>query len=110
MTRSAEDISLVQVAVSLGLENDTVTAARIALGAVAPVPMRSTLAENMLVGQKVSDLGPELLNDAAEIAAGEAEPISDKRASAEYRREIVKVLTRRLLAQALANDLTGGGK
>lgn len=110
MTRSAEDISLVQVAVSLGLENDVVKEARIALGAVAPVPMRSTLAENMLLGQKLSDLGSELFHDAGEMAAGEAAPITDKRASAEYRREITKVLTRRLLAEALDGDAAGGGQ
>lgn len=101
LTRSAEDISLVQVALSLGVKDDIVTDARIALGAVGPVPMRSNLAENILMGQKVADLSEEAIRDAAEIAAGEAEPITDHRASAEYRRDMVRVLTRRLLNEVL---------
>lgn len=101
LTRAAEDISLVQVAVAVGVEDDKVTAARIALGAVAPVPLRATLAENILTGLSLAEITAEVIADAAEMAAGEAEPISDHRASEEYRREMVKVFTRRLLTRAL---------
>lgn len=101
LTRSAEDISLVGVAVSLQLEDGQVNQVRIALGAAAPVPLRSTLAENVLQGLPLAEVTPDVVADAAEIAAGEAEPISDHRASAEYRREMVKVLCRRLLAEAV---------
>ena len=86
LTRSAEDISLVQVVVALGFDGDEVAIARIALGAVAPVPLRATLAEAQLTGHKIGDISPELIADAAEIAAGECEPRDDHRASAEYRR------------------------
>ncbi len=107
-TRSAEDICLVQVAVSLGVEQGVVREARIALGAVAPVPLRSTLAENMLVDQSLEQLTDDVLRDAAEIAAGEAQPIDDHRASAAYRRDLVRILTRRLLIRALQDNEEGG--
>nr|MEE4267734.1 FAD binding domain-containing protein [Candidatus Krumholzibacteria bacterium] len=101
LTRSAEDISLVQVAASLGVQDGVVENVRIVLGAVAPVPMRSQLAENMVAGLKIAEVTPDILDDAALIAAGEAAPISDHRASAEYRRDMVRVLTRRMLDEVL---------
>jgi carbon-monoxide dehydrogenase medium subunit len=103
LTRSAEDISLVQVTVALGIDGDRVQEARIALGAVAPVPMRATLAESMLTGQKIKDITPEVMRDAAHLAASESHPLDDHRASAEYRREMVKVMTRRLVARLLSD-------
>jgi len=121
LTRSAEDISLVQVVVALGIDNGgidnggiddggidngRIETARIALGAVAPVPMRATLAEAQLVGQKVADITPEIIADAAAIAAGECEPRDDHRASAEYRRDMVRVLTRRQISRALFDQTT----
>lgn len=102
LTRSAEDIALVQVAVALGVADGRLGAVRIALGSVAPVPMRAMLAEAQLEGEAVADLTPDRLADVAAIAAGESEPIDDHRAGAEYRREMVGVLTRRLLAGLLA--------
>jgi len=104
MTRTAEDISLVQVAVALGLDDGRIQEVRIALGAVAPVPLRATLAETMLVGQEISAVTPEVLSDVATIAAGECEPRDDHRASAEYRRDMVRVLTRRLVARVLGDN------
>jgi carbon-monoxide dehydrogenase medium subunit len=101
LTRSAEDISLVQVVVALGIEDGRIEAARIALGAVAPVPMRATLAEAQLVGKSLAEITPEIIADAAGIAAGECEPLDDHRASAEYRRDMVRVLTRRQIMRAL---------
>lgn len=102
LTRSAEDIALVQVAVALEVADGRVGAVRIALGSVAPVPMRAMLAEAQLEGELVADLTPDHLASAAAIAAGESEPIDDHRAGAAYRREMVGVLTRRLLAGLLA--------
>ncbi len=106
LTRSAEDISLVQVVVALGVENGKIETARIALGAVAPVPMRAVLAEAQLVGQSVADISLDLVADAAAIAAGECEPRDDHRASAEYRRDMVRVLTRRQIMKALHDETT----
>jgi carbon-monoxide dehydrogenase medium subunit len=108
LTRSAEDISLVQVTVAVGIDDDKVQEARIALGAVAPVPMRATLAESMLTGQKIKDITPDVMLDAANLAAGESHPLDDHRASAEYRREMVKVMTRRLIARLLADSCDEG--
>jgi carbon-monoxide dehydrogenase medium subunit len=71
---------------------------RMALGAVAPVPMRARGAERVLEGKAPS---PELLEEAAETAAGECSPISDVRASASYRRLMVRVLAGRALRASL---------
>jgi len=71
--------------------------ARIALGAVAPTPIRAPEAESFLAGKTIDD---ETINQAAELAAGCCKPISDVRASVEYRIELVKVLTRRALTGA----------
>ena len=104
LTRTAEDISLVQVAVSLGMDDGKIQEARIALGAVFPVPMRAVLAETMLMGQEIAAVTPDVLRDVATIAAGECDPLDDHRASAEYRRDMVNVLTRRLITRILTDD------
>jgi CO/xanthine dehydrogenase FAD-binding subunit len=70
---------------------------RIALGSVAPTPMRVHKAETLLIGKPVTE---KAIEKVAEKAAEEARPISDIRASAEYRRELVKVLTRRTLRKS----------
>ncbi len=105
LTRSAEDIALVQVAVSVLITEGVIRTVRIALGAVAPVPLRSRLAEEALVDFDMKVEKPEtllrLIADAAAIAAGEAEPIDDHRAGAEYRRDMVRVMTGRLLRRVL---------
>ena len=102
LTRTAEDISLVQVAVALDVKGGVIHHARIVLGAVAPVPLRATLAEAPLTRMQIADVTPDIIADVAEIAAGEAEPIDDHRATAEYRRDMVRVLTQRLVSRAVA--------
>ena len=71
---------------------------KIALGAVAPVPMRAKKAEAVLMGKPLTN---ELIEQAAQIASEEAKPIDDIRGSAEYRKEIVRVLTQRTIQQSL---------
>ncbi|HSF05799.1 MAG TPA: xanthine dehydrogenase family protein subunit M [Methylomirabilota bacterium] len=93
------DIAVVGVASQLTLSNGVCARARIALAAVAPIPLRATAAERALEGQPVT---PELVERAAGLAAEAARPISDQRGSAEYRRHLVRVLTRRTLTTALA--------
>jgi carbon-monoxide dehydrogenase medium subunit len=72
---------------------------RIALGAVAPTVMRTPKAEAWLEGRRADQ---EAMAEAGRIAAGEAKPISDFRASAGYRRDLIRVLTARALAQTVA--------
>jgi len=102
LTRSAEDISLVQVAAALEIEDGKISVARLALGAVAPIPLRARLAEAALAGQKLTDLNEEALAAVAAVAAGESSPLDDHRASEEYRRAMVEVFMRRILLQVVA--------
>jgi carbon-monoxide dehydrogenase medium subunit len=95
--RGAVDIAAVGVAVLLILGKDGICSdARIVLGAVAPKPMRATRAEAVIRGKQGKN---EVIKEVAEAASEEARPISDVRCSADYRREMVKVLTRRALVQ-----------
>ena len=98
-TREKMDIAVAGVAsfLSLSAQDRKLKAVRIALGAVAPRPMRAPRAEAILTKNL---LNRQSIEAAGEQAANEAEPISDLRGSAEYRREIVKVLTRRTLNKA----------
>jgi carbon-monoxide dehydrogenase medium subunit len=98
-TREKMDIAVAGVAsfLSLSAQDRKLKAVRIALGAVAPRPMRAPQTEAILTKNL---LNRQNIEAAAEQAANEAEPISDLRGSAEYRREIVKVLTRRTLNKA----------
>lgn len=93
------DIAVVGVASQLTLANGVCTKARIALAAVAPVPLRATAAEQSLEGQAVT---PDRIKRAADLAVEVARPISDQRGSADFRRHLVRVLTRRTLTTALA--------
>ena len=97
--RKALTLSIVNVAAGVSVrEGKEITAARITLGAVAPTPIRAYKAERTLEGREVT---PELLAHAAEVAAGETSPISDLRASADYRRRISAVLVRRALENSV---------
>jgi carbon-monoxide dehydrogenase medium subunit len=71
---------------------------RIALGAVAPTPVRARLAEDALGGKSPSQ---DAIAEAAERAAASVSPIDDVRSSAAYRRAMVRVLTRRAIEAAL---------
>jgi len=92
------DIAVVGVASQLTITDGTCRTARIALGAVAPVPLRAKEAEARLEGQTLT---PALIAEAADLAVAAASPISDQRGSAEFRRHLVRVLTRRTLTTAL---------
>lgn len=97
--RRAMDLAIVGVAVLVVFEGASCKDIRIALGAVAPTPIRAKQAETTLRGRKFSD---ELIRKTAEIASAESSPIDDHRASAEYRREMVKVLTKRAISQVIS--------
>ena len=100
--RRAQAISVVNCAVMLA-RNDAgvVTDARIALGAVAPTIMRAYDAEGVLLGTHADEAA---ITRAAELAGAATSPISDVRASADYRRDMTPVLVRRALTAALHNE------
>jgi carbon-monoxide dehydrogenase medium subunit len=91
------DIAVVGVASQLTLANGRCVKARIALASVAPTPVRATAAERSLEGQAVT---PEAIERAATLAVEAARPISDQRGSVEFRKHLVRVLTRRTLTTA----------
>ena len=93
------DIGIVSVAASVTLEgaNARCKEARIVLGGAAPIPLRAGKGEEVLIGKEMND---RLLDQAAQAASEEAQPISDIHASEVYRRQLVKVLTKRMVRQA----------
>jgi carbon-monoxide dehydrogenase medium subunit len=99
--RKGQALALVNVAASVWIDWDKniFKAPRIALGAVAPKVIRAPQAEAYLEGRAVS---PEAMAEAGRGAVGAAKPISDFRASAEYRRNLVAVLTKRAIEGAYA--------
>jgi len=99
--RAWMDLAFVGVAAAVQLgEEGEIRSVRLALGAVAPVPMRAFQAEERLTACLPEDA---VVAEAVALAAAEARPIDDLRASAEYRRHITAVLTRRAIEQAIAN-------
>ncbi len=90
--RRAQAISLVNVAIILDLKGETVRSASITLGAVTPIIVHATKAEKFLIGKKLNEKN---IDQAAELAAKSAKPIDDVRGSANYRSEMVRVITRR---------------
>ena len=98
--RKAVDLAIVGVAgiITINRENNYCTDARIVLGAVAPIPLRIKKAEEALTNRIIDD---DSLEKAAQIAMDESRPISDLRSSMEYRKEMVKVFTRRALKESL---------
>jgi carbon-monoxide dehydrogenase medium subunit len=97
--RGKVDIAAVCVGVMVTMENETCKEVRIVLGAVAPVPLRAIKTEKILKGKRITQ---ELIKKAGEQASRESRPISDVRASAEYRKKMVSALTRRALEEANA--------
>jgi carbon-monoxide dehydrogenase medium subunit len=96
--RQAMDLAIVGVAVLAVADKGKCQDIRIALESVAPTPIRARKAEAVLREQMFDG---KLVSKAAQTAASETKPIDDHRASAEYRREMVAVLTERALEQAL---------
>ena len=93
------DLATVGVAAVVIAEDGLCRDIRIALGAVAPTPIRAKRAEDILRGERFSD---ELIERTAQTAAEQSRPIDDHRASAEYRREMVQALVSRAIHQAIS--------
>ncbi len=95
------DLPIVGVGVLVRASNGTFEEVRIALGAVAPTPIRAKNAEKFLTGKPIKE---EWIREAAEEAARESKPITDMRASEEYRRGLVRELTYRAVTISSAKD------
>jgi carbon-monoxide dehydrogenase medium subunit len=95
--RTKVDIALVNAACRMTIQGGVITDSRIVLGAVAPTPIRATDAEMMLNGNILSN---ELVEKSALAAASATKPISDHRASKEYRRKMSHVLVKRAILDA----------
>ncbi len=95
----ASGFAIVGVAARVTVNKGKIQDVAVGITGVAPKAYRAEAVENALRGKKVS---PKLLADAARHAAQGVEPLSDLHASAEYRREMAAVFTRRALERALA--------
>lgn len=98
--RKALQISIVNGCCFLALDPQSgkIHEARIALGAVAPIPVRAVRAEKVLMGETP---GQDLFSEAGRMAAQECHPIDDLRGTASYREDMVRVLTSRTLTTVL---------
>ena len=92
--RNAFTLSIVAVATLVKVKNGIFDDIRIALGAVAPTPIRASKAEEHLTGKKTSK---PVIDDGAKVVTSEVATISDVRASAEYRRDMSYILTNRAI-------------
>ena len=99
--RGVADLAIVGVAIIANIEakNKVCNDIKIVLGSVAPTPMRAKKAEESIKGQVITEA---LIDKSAQIAAGEARPITDNRSSAEYRKTLVNVYVKRALRELIA--------
>ena len=107
ISRVVADISQVCAAVSLVRDGDKITDCRIALGSVAPTPIGMKDAVDSLIGHKGT---PEAFARAAEIVANDIKPITDVRATKEYRRQAARIIVRDALQTAWQRAAKGAGK
>jgi carbon-monoxide dehydrogenase medium subunit len=98
LVRTHADIAKISAAAAVLVQNGICREVRIAIGAAAPTVFRAVKAETLLTGQKIT---PEVMNEAAETAAGETNPMTDLRSTAGYRKEMARVLVRRALEKGL---------
>jgi carbon-monoxide dehydrogenase medium subunit len=106
LSKTAEDIAKVNVAVQIESGGGVCAAARIAIGSAAPTPVRAAAAESVLIG-RAFDAGA--IKAAAEAAVRAVCPITDVRSTAGYREEMVRVLVRDALGIAAARSARPAG-
>jgi CO/xanthine dehydrogenase FAD-binding subunit len=98
--RPALEISTVSMGVSGALINGVLKGVRVAIGAVAPIPLRATATEAVLEGQTLNE---DIIEKAVETVQQEVTPIDDVRASAWYRKHLTAVYIRRALSHVAGN-------
>jgi len=99
LAKTKDDIAKVNAAVLLTVSDGLCSDVKIALGSVAPKPVRVLKAEDVLKGQKLNE---EVITKAAEVAADSVTPITDVRSTAEYRKDMVKILVKDSLNKAIS--------
>lgn len=103
--RNEMDIAVAGAGVSITLDNEVIKSIHVALASVAPTPILVKKITEELTG---TNLNPETLNHAGELAKEAATPITDMRGTIEYRKHLSDVLTKRALADAIKR--AQGGK
>ena len=98
LPQTHDDYATIAVAARISLDGDTITQARIALGAAAATPLRARAVETALHGQPLTS---QLIRDAAALVAEEVDPLADFRGSAAYKRDMAVVFTQRAIEQAI---------
>lgn len=96
--RKAMDLAIIGVGAKIKMDGNKIADARVCMGGVAITPLRAKNAEQILIGNEITD---ELLEKAGVAASQECSPISDVRASAEYRTDMVRVYTKRAVRKAV---------
>jgi len=106
MRRGAMDLQIAGVSVQIGLDEDLSLCkkVRIAMGGVGPVPIRAKKAETILQGVRIVE---ETIEEAALAAIQDAQPITDVRATLEYRRDMIGVLVKRAIKLSLQRTKKG---
>jgi carbon-monoxide dehydrogenase medium subunit len=109
LPRTADDYATVGVAATVTVDPATSTCveSRIAMGSVAPTPVRAHEAETLVRGGRLTS---ELAREAGALAQQVTDPISDARGSAEYKRAMAGVFVRRALEQAWQRAMASGGQ
>ncbi len=97
-SRRAGDFALVMAAAVIKVEGGAITRARLGIGGAADKPLRLTNSENALIGKGAI---PEICDEIADLAAAEVNPLADIHGSSDYRRDLVRAMTRRALRGAL---------
>ena len=105
ISRVSNDLAIINVATVLSFSGNVCEDAKIALGAVAPTPIRAKEAEEALKGRIIS---PTVIGTAEDLAADTITPITDVRGTAEYRRAVSKVIVRRSIETASYRAGKGG--
>jgi carbon-monoxide dehydrogenase medium subunit len=105
--RDASSISVASASAFVKVEDDICVSSRIVVGAVAPIPKICNKASEILNGAKITELseGSSVLKEVGEAAAADSLPLDDIRGTANFRKDIVNVLTQRAVLEAAKRAL-----